>query len=242
MSGIPPVPQLFFGVGATFEVLSALAAFLIAFFGFKVYNFVNDRKYYWFSMAFAFITLSFVASAIVHMLIYLQLREVLVDLFSLIHYGVITGYVILLLTAYLLLLAVSTNLTNKRLLAFNFIILFILVFTSANILNTFFLILLIIIAFITLNYFEYFAEKTSLTTFFTFTSFFMLTISHALLYSKLVLASLSNLFYITGFAFQFIGYFIFLCSIIRILLIREKGFKTNVLTLENASIRKKKQT
>jgi len=102
MFNLSQIPNIFFGVSAPLEVLAGLAAILIAVFSFKVHHYTSEKRFHWFGVAFALIALSFAASALVHLMIYFDLRERLSELFSLIGLGTFTLYVALLLAAYVL--------------------------------------------------------------------------------------------------------------------------------------------
>lgn len=227
MSLVSEVPQTFFALGSFFGVLAGFTAFLIGFFGLKVYNYASDRKYYWFSLAFFFISLSFFAGAFVHLLLYLDLKPVLADFFRVIDFSVSTIYVVLLLSAYTLLLSVSSNLKNKRVIVFILLTFCIWVFTSPNIeylLRNFFLIQFLMILFVTFNYFENFARKTNTSTLLTFLAFTSMSAGHAQLYAKSLLTYLTPVLYMGGYFFLLFGYIILLFSVMRIAL-RKKRFK-----------------
>ncbi|MBI4919069.1 hypothetical protein HY837_04005 [archaeon] len=227
MSLVSEVPQAFFALGASFEVLAGIAAFLVGFFGLKVYNYASDRKYYWFSLAFFFIAISFFAGSFVHLLLYLGLRESLFDFFKMVDFAISTVYVVLLLAAYTLILSVSSNLHNKKLVLFILALSSLMVFTSRGVeqlLRNFFLVQFVMIIFITLNYFENFAKKTNMTTFLSFFAFSSMGLGHALLYVRTLLSYLSPILYMGGYFFLLFGYIILLFSVARLAL-KRKTFK-----------------
>jgi len=227
MSLISEVPQTFFALGASFEVLAGLTAFLIGFFGLKVYNYASDKKYYWFSLAFFFISISFFAGSFVHLLLYLDLKEPLMGLFKVIDFAISSVYVVLLLSAYTLLLSVSSNLSNKRVVLFILLLSCLMVFmagSTENLLRTFFLLLFLMILFVTLNYFENFARKTNIATLLSFLAFVSMTVGHGMLYAKSLLTYLTPLLYMGGYFFLLFGYIILLFSVVR-LTFKRKRFK-----------------
>lgn len=212
------IPQLFFGVNASLELLAAFAAFLITFLGFKVYNYTSERKYYWFSAAFGLITFSFISSAIVHLFIYFDFRERNRELFDFIGLGVISFYVILLITAYQLILAVATETHNKRLMLFVLFLSFLLIFTSSKIWDTFLLVAFATTFFIAVNFFEKFTQKTTGSSLLIFLSFASLAIAHGLFVLKMIFPLFTNIFYITGYILIIFSYLVLLGSMLRILL------------------------
>ncbi len=214
------VPQLFFGVNASVELLAALAAFLITFFGFKVYNYTSERKYYWFSAAFGLITVSFLASSVVHLLIYLNFRESSTELFNLIGTGVVSFYVLLLITAYQLLLAVATDTHNKRLMLFIMLLSFTLIFTSSKVWDTFLIVAFITTLFIAINFFEKFTKRTTGISLLTFLSFASLAIAHGLFVSKIIFPNFINLFYVIGYFMIIFSYALLLFGMLRVLLLK----------------------
>ncbi len=221
------VPQLFFGVNASVELLAALAAFLITFFGFKVYNYTSERKYYWFSAAFGLITVSFIASSVVHLLIYLNFRETSTDLFNLIGTGVVTFYVLLLITAYQLLLAVATDAHNKKLMLFILILSFSLIFTSSRLWDTFLIVAFITTLFIAINFFEKFTKRTTGVSLLTFLSFASLAIAHGFFVSKIIFPNFINLLYVIGYFMIIFSYSLLLIGMLRVLLVKQTDMVKN---------------
>lgn len=219
------VPQFFFGVNASVELLAALAAFLITLFGFKVYNYTSERKYYWFSAAFGLITVSFLASSLVHLLIYLNFRETSIDLFNLIGFGVVSFYVVLLITAYQLILAVATDAHNKKLMMFILLLSFVLIFTSSKVWDTFLVVAFITTLFIAINFFEKFTKRTTGFSLLIFLSFASLAIAHGIFVSKLLFPNFTNLFYVIGYLLMIFSYLLLLVGMLRVLLLKPNNAK-----------------
>ncbi|MEK6858119.1 MAG: hypothetical protein AABX39_06025, partial [Nanoarchaeota archaeon] len=183
-------------------------------------NYTSERKYYWFSAAFGLITVSFLASSVVHLLIYLNFRESSTELFNLIGTGVVSFYVLLLITAYQLLLAVATDTHNKRLMLFIMLLSFTLIFTSSKVWDTFLIVAFITTLFIAINFFEKFTKRTTGISLLTFLSFASLAIAHGLFVSKIIFPNFINLFYVIGYFMIIFSYALLLFGMLRVLLLK----------------------
>ena len=185
-------PDWFHGFDIFLELFSGIVAMLIALAGYRAYKLVRDKKYFYFSAAFVFITLSFLARA------FTTLYFVFSNLDNVPGAGVaqslgqplfgatnifVAGrfiYVLLVLFAYLILLLLSMRTadrkTDRRLIALLsiFVVLFsALSYTSAL---AFHLVALVFLVFITANFLNNYREKKSAATKLIFLAFAAMTV------------------------------------------------------------------
>jgi hypothetical protein len=185
-------PAWFHGADTLLEIFSGIVAMLVAMAGYRAYKLAKDKKYFYFSAAFVFITLSFLARA------FTTLYFVFSNLDNVPGAGVaqslgqplfgaanifVAGrlvYVLLVLFAYLILLLLSMRPAGKhtdgRLIALLsiFVILFsVLSYSSAL---AFHLVALTFLVFVTANFLNNYRRKKSLTTKLIFLAFAAMTV------------------------------------------------------------------
>ncbi len=170
------IPRSFWITDAFLEFFANISALLLTFISFKAYKFTSERKYGFFSLAFGLISISFIARSLIHLLIYLDLKNK--TIFSLVSFYGINTYIILLLTAYLLLLILSLDFKNKKIILLIYLLSFFTVFTSTRPINTFNIVAVIILGFITLHFYEIYLIKSRKSSLVVFCAFFLITISH----------------------------------------------------------------
>src|SRR3989344_9526228 len=127
---ITDIPRSFWITDAVVEFFANISALLLTFISFKAYKFTSEKKYGFFSIAFGLISISFIARSLVHLLLYLNMEEYSLMKFAS-FYG-ITAYIVLLLTAYLLLLVLYIEFQNKKIILLLYLLSFFTVFTSSR--------------------------------------------------------------------------------------------------------------
>lgn len=173
---INDIPRAFWITDAVLEFFANLSALLLTFLSLKAYKFTSERKYGFFSLAFGLISISFIARSLIHIMLYLNLKNQAI--FNLASFYGVTSYIALLLTAYLLLLVLSLEFKNKKIISLLYLLSFFTVFTSQSPISTFNIVSVIILAFITIHFYEIFiikGRKSSLAVFF---AFLLIALSH----------------------------------------------------------------
>ena len=164
------------------EAFSVIAAILISILGYRAYKLTKEVKYLYFALAFAFITLSFVARAVTMGSVLFEINEIahggssasfneVENIFSAGRFA----YFILVLGAYSILFALSQKITNKRLLAILGI--FMVLFSTsafAAMPVMFYIVSLVLLAFVAWQYRDNYVSKRKTSTFLTFTAFVLM--------------------------------------------------------------------
>ena len=180
-------PCWFHGIDTLFEAFSGLVALLIALAGYRAYKLAKDKKYFYFSAAFVFIALSFLARAFTTLyFVFRGLNDVPgagvaqslgAPIFGGFNIFVIGrfAYVLLTLFAYLIILLLSMRpadrKTDRRIIAL--LSVFVVLFTALSYANSlaFYLVALTFLIFITANFLNNHREKKSAATRLIFLAF-----------------------------------------------------------------------
>lgn len=211
-------PAWFQGIDGLFEFFSGVVAFLIAFASWKAYKLTNEGRFKMFSLAFGFITLSFIARLITAMSVLietaedtfepvkLQLNE-LEGLFSLGRFA----YVLLVLAGYLIIVVLSLNIKSQRTIALLSIMTLILALLShqSNVLIG--SILLLFLLFISIHFFENYKQKKTAGAFLTFAAFVLLIVE-AICF---ILGKVNPAVYVGGYIVRSVAYMLLLSVVVR---------------------------
>jgi hypothetical protein len=230
MSTLVFSPAWFHGFDTLLEAFSGLVAVLIALAGHRAYKLTKDKKYFYFSAAFVFITLSFIARAFTTLYfvfsglnnipgagIAQSLGHPVFGDFNIFVIGRFV-YVLLTLFAYMILLLLSMRpadrKTDRRIIAL--LSVFVVLFTALSYANSlaFYLVALTFLIFITANFLNNHREKKSATTRLIFLAFAAMTFECLLwLFANYNPASLLVVFaYLT----RAVGYLLLLFTMLRV--------------------------
>jgi hypothetical protein len=189
-------PYWFHGIDTLFEAFSGVVALLIALAGYRAYKLAKDKKYFYFSAAFVFITLSFLARAFTTLyFVFSGLNDVpgagvaqslgqpVLGGFNIFVIGRF-AYVLLTLFAYLILLLLSMRptdrKTDRRIIAL--LSVFVVLFTALSYANSlaFYLVALAFLIFITANFLNNCRSKRTAPSKLIFLAFAALTFEYLL--------------------------------------------------------------
>jgi hypothetical protein len=131
MSNLFVTPQWFYGYDVALELIFAVVTLLVSFFAWKIFKVTGERNIRLFSLAFLFISLSYIIQSMLNFIILEQLEDnisALINLQSvyLLNLFGIYMHAILFLIGILLLAYVALKIHSFQ----TFVLLFILVFTS----------------------------------------------------------------------------------------------------------------
>ncbi|MBI2545596.1 hypothetical protein HYV81_00250 [Candidatus Woesearchaeota archaeon] len=212
-------PPLFYTIDTALQLVSMLIALLIVGFGYKAYRFTKDKRYYYYSVAFALIAAAFFVKALSNVIIYYIVPSPAANFLPVFNWGIF-AYRILMMLAFTGIMLMTLKITDRR------VVLLLLVFALFSAIasedhNTAFYILYIIIlgATSTQLYLNYKLKKSRLGLA-TFGIFAMLTVAQAL-FLALILdfyfkIGLGALLYYAGQAFQITSFLLLFYVMIRI--------------------------
>ena len=214
-------PLWFHGIDVVLEVFSILAAVLICIVGYKAYKLTREGKYFYFSLAFGLITLSFLARAITTGVVLSQLTasaagqampltiNAVESIFSLGKFA----YFLLVLMSYLIIFALSMRITNKRLIFLMsvFMILFsATAFTSSPLI--FYMVSLALLFMIAWKYRDNHLLHRSTSTLLTVGAFALMVLEFVMF----ILSGWTVDFVVAAYFFRLIAYVMLLVMIVRV--------------------------
>ncbi len=213
-------PSWFFGIDSVFEFITFFVTLFIAFYSYKIYKIVKDKKHFYFSLAFIFIAVSFITQAVVITLLALEVFR-LQDLFTVIptiylikNLGYV-AYTMLMVSAYMMLLIISHKLKDRNIISLLMILAVfgVMLGGASGMYNAFYAVAAILLGYILRAYYlNYKKKKTraSLCVVLGFTSIFISQLFF-------IFYVIQPWFYVIGHVFHLLGYLILLGSLITVL-------------------------
>ncbi len=218
MGNIFITPEWFFGYDIVLEILFAVVAMMVSFYAWKIYKITDERNIRLFSMAFLFISLSYITQSILNFIILTQLQAKVCGIMNLesvylLNLFGIYVHSILFLIGLLLLTYVALKIYSLR----TFVLLFILVFTSLYFSphKTFMLYLLstTLLGFIVYYYIANYINNRKPTT--LIVTIAMITLFAGYLY--FIFATENPFYYVVGHVLELLAYLLVLGNLIIIL-------------------------
>ncbi len=210
-----------YGIDIILECFGVLAAVLISIIGYKAYKLTKERRFFYFSLAFVFITLSFIARALTAAVVLGQVGAVagtpsaaltlsglesIFDLGRFVYFG-------LVFAAYLILLALSMRIYDKKLLGLLSIFMALFAFSAFDSLPImFYLVSFVLLAFIAWNYRANYHEKKTKAAFLASFAFCILTLEPVFFIAGLVMKELS----IGAYVVRLIAYVTLLLMLVKV--------------------------
>ena len=211
-------PTWFFGVDSVFEALSSIVSLSVFIASMKMYFLTKEKKYRYFSLAFALLTLSFlirmVTDLVVHTKFSQSFENIMQNLVSTSKIFII-GYIchiVLTLVAYIILLSFVFQIRNKKSFTLFLSLLLVLILFSGSYYLSFYFSSLIMLIFITHYYLKNYVQAATTPKLLVFISFGLLALAQL----QFLLQLFHGLFYVTAFITQLLGYFTLLLTIIRV--------------------------
>ena len=206
-------PTWFWGYDIIFSVVSILTTLLITFLSYKAYKITKDSKYKFFSLAFLFISLAHIAFSIFNAIMIFHLSDTIYNLLLSFDIGFFI-YLFFMLLAYMILIIVVYKIKDNRVVALllTLVLLFVL-FSNQHILK-YHIISLVLLAFLTLQFYFNFREKENKNSKLVFTSFYLLLTSEVFF---LVNLYTNEYFYVVAQFIQLLGYLVLFYMFMRVL-------------------------
>ena len=208
-----PRPDWFFGVDATLELCAGIIAILIALGSYKLYRVTHERSYKYFLASFILLGGSFFSRAIADAFLG-KFFHVSPHMIGLIFFCGYIGHIFLALAAYLLLIASTYKIEDKRLIVMMFLLLVPALALSGSYFLSFYVVSIILLIFLVWSYAQNCRKVRSVTSTCVFFAFGLLLLAQP----QFILDMLSNSWYVTAHVTQAAGYLILLVALLRILL------------------------
>ncbi len=211
-------PEWFFGYDIALEVIFAIVAMMVSFYAWKIFKITDERNIKLFSLAFFFISLSYIAQSALNVILLTQMEEEfcgLVNLQSIYLLNLFGIYVhaILFLIGLLLLTYIALKIYSLQ----TFILMFILVFTSLYFSpnKTFMLYVLstTLLGFISYYYMANYWYNRKSTTLLVAVAMLILFVS----YVHFMFGMENVLYYVMAHIFELIAYLLVLSNLVIIL-------------------------
>ena len=231
MSNVFVTPQWFYGYDVALELIFAVITLLVCFYSWKIYKVTQERNIRLFSLAFFFISLSYIVQSILNFVIMDQLDDNVSTLINLNNvyllnlFGIYT-HSLLFLVGLLLLAYIALRIYSLP----TFILMSILVFASLYFspYKTFMLYLLstVLLGFIVYYYLTNYWNNRKATTLLVLLAMVILFIA----YMCFMFATDDSFYYILGHLLELTAYITVLVNLIIILRIGKQKFKNGKKT------------
>jgi len=219
-------PEWFFGYDVALELLFAVITLLVCFYAWKIYQVTGERNIRLFSLAFLFISLSYIIQSMLNFIMMEQLDEGLTELINLnsvylLNLFGIYMHAILFLVGLLLLAYIALKIYSFR----TFVLLSILVFSSLyfSLYKTFMLYLLstVLLGFIVYYYLTNYWSNKKTTTLLSAIAMMLLFVA----YLSFIFAMDDAPYYVLGHLLELSAYVLVLTNLLVILRLGKQKYK-----------------
>lgn len=216
-------PNWFKGIDSLFEIISLIICLLIAYYGFKIYKFIKQKKYRTVALSFLFIALSFAIKVITNLSIYFQYNKLKLSLITamsstfpamtskiiqikLIYYVGYFAYRFSFLLGLILLLSLVLKIKDKRITSIFIIFSIIAAFFSYSFYYAFHIISAVLLFYIFMYFYENYMIKKLKSAKYITVAFFFLFISQLVF----IFVFFDSKVYVFGEVVQLVGFLMLL--------------------------------
>lgn len=212
------------GLESVVELISLVMSFAIGYAAFRIYRITSEKKYLHFSLAFIFITLGFLVRAFINAGVYFGRKDVIEVAINTpvltIHKALSLAYLLLMISAYLILIIVTFKIQDARLVSM--MVLFALVAMVASYFKfiVFPILSFLLLVYLVAHYYHAWSLKRTKHRLHTLVGFFIICLAQ--LFFPLVYLGSRYLItgeelFVVGTLVQCIGYGVLLWSLMSIL-------------------------
>ena len=206
-------PDWFFGVDATLEAFAFVISFLIAFASYKLYSVTHERNYKDFLASFALLSASFLSRSVADAILSHKFVRLPDNIIAVLFFGVYISNIFLALAAYLLLIASTYKISDKRLIVLMFLLLVPSLLLSGSYFLSFYVLSAILLVFISWVYYQNYRKVSSTSSLLVFVSFLLLTLAQP----QFIFDALTENWYVSAHLTQALGYLTLLAALVKIL-------------------------
>ncbi len=206
-------PQWFYGIGSGFNIILGFVAFFIAMLSLKAFKLSTDKKYYYFSFSFFLISLAYFILGLSKFVMVTHILNQLTTMLQ--NFDFIFFIHVLLITfAFMIILIITLRLNkNKKAIGLLFGTALLFVAFSYQYFLKFHLVLLLLLFFLTLKYFENASKKRSTNSKLVFSAFYLMMIAQVFALCVILMPSMA----ILGEIFQLIGFTLLFIMLTKVL-------------------------
>lgn len=178
-------PMWFLQIDSGLEILFFCIAVAISLFSLKIFRYISHKKYLLFHISFIFMALSFLTRSITNLLMYNEFqKEVSMSLkvasLITIHDIGFFIHILLMLTAYTLLLAIALEVKDARFLSLLYLVIIIAISLVENTYTLYYLLSVVLLGFIVNHFFHNALQKKAKSSWGVFSAFSFLLLSQAM--------------------------------------------------------------
>jgi len=212
-------PSWFYGINSGFSLFAMLVTVFIAFYSLRVFLITKYRKYLYFTLAFLFISISYLIQAAGNYVVYSHLIgripnvteaiSTIVQLPTFYSMGYII-HVFLMFAGFMILVAIFLRINNIKILSLLFALILILSFLSQSKFAAFHITLFVMLLFIVIHLFNNYSKKKTVSSFLVLYSIICLMISQVFLF----LVIINKFYYVIGHILQLVGFTLLLLNMV----------------------------
>ncbi len=206
-------PYWFRGIDALFGLVYILVTLLIAAMSYRAYKITEEKKYAYFSAAFALMSLSFLVYSIVNIALTMHLSNSLTNILTEFDYGFLL-HMVFMFAALTLLLVVTLKIEQKKVIILLFTLMLLFSIFSYQYYIKFHLISFLLLFFLGHQFYTNYLEKNNFNAKLVFISFYLLACAQVFF---LAMVYFNPLFYVVADILQLLGFLVLAYMFVRVL-------------------------
>ncbi len=206
-------PTWFWGIDVIFALVFTLVTILIALMSFKAYKLTKEPKYKFFSLSFILISLSFLVFSIFNSILIFHLSDKINLLLSAFDFAFFIQ-VFLTLLAYMILIIITFKIKDPKVVSLLLALLLLFILFSHQYTLKYHLTSLVLLSFLSFQFFINYQEKQNKNSNLVFTSFYLLACAE-LFY--IINIFTTEYLYVVGQLIQLLGFLVLFYMFMRVL-------------------------
>lgn len=205
-------PYWFRGVDALFGLVYILVTLLIAAMSYKAYKLTEEKKYSYFSTAFALMSLSFAVYSFLNIALTMHLSDTLNSILTEFDYGFLL-HMVFMFAALTLLLVVTLKIEQKKVVMLLFALMLLLAVFSYQYYIKFHLISFLLLFILGHQFYTNYLEKKNFNAKLVFVSFYLLACAQVFFLVMIY----NPIFYVVADILQLLGFLVLAYMFVRVL-------------------------
>lgn len=205
-------PYWFMSLDSMFNLVYVLITLLIGRLSYKAYKMTEERKYKYFSVAFALMSVAFFVYFVATILLTTHVSSAVMKMLSGFDYAFL-AYVFLLMMAYALLFITTLNIEDYKIRTLILVLMFTLSVVAYQYYLKFHIAMFAILFLLSYQFYDNYLEKKNFNAKLVFISFFLLTCAQLFYLGNIY----NELFYVVAVVMQLIGFLVLFYMLLRVL-------------------------
>lgn len=208
-------PSWFFLYSILLEVFFAVITLIISIYGFKVYSLTEQKQLKTFSIAFLFISFSYLIQSVLNLIILSNFDDEVILLINLnsvylLNLFGLYAHALFFITGLFLLTYITLKVENKRIMALFLSVLLLSVLFSVNKVFLFYVLSSVLLIFTVWHYFSHYIQKKNINTLLVLLAMIFLLFGTL----HLMYAVKNEIYYVIGHILEFIAYMLLLVNLL----------------------------